>query len=723
MAMTNHLQDQDGTEMDRDNQQVFSDVQNQESQSVENDKVEDTDDQVTEDTNYVPDATVVPDDDVYIKNEEAEAPADDVDNSSVEDIPVGDTNEETVSPESGENEVDVEPVISKDEEDASDEEPGNEDEEFVVSDETDEDGTDEEKGEGPDYSQYSREAIVERLRVLIDNGDIDTARNEIDAIKFYFYKKLKAENELKRTEYIENGGTEEGYIYEEDEQELILKSLLNRYRELRNVQNEQLEVEKLKNLEEKLKIIEELKELTNSTESFGETFQQFRDLQNNWRTIGLVPQGEVKNLWDTYHHYVEIFYDYIKINRELRDLDFKRNLEAKIDLCEKAEKLLLNPSVVGAFRTLQAYHDQWREIGPVPQEMRVDIWERFKAASTQINRKHQEYFETLKETYQKNREAKEALCVKVEEIAQRPLTSLSQWEKSAKEIIEIQKLWNTIGYVNKKENSKLYKKFHSLCDKFFSQKRERFSQEKEEQQNNLQLKQDLCMQAESLKDSTEWKSTTEDLIELQKKWKEIGSVPPKYRESIWKRFRSACDYFFEQKAKHFSSVDSEYDNNLKAKQELIEKIKNFEQSKDVEESFEQLKGFQREWSAIGFVPIKYKKKIQDEYRQVINKQFDALRLDDGERNRLRFKNKIENMVSTSQSHNKLNSERDRLMRKYQQLQNDLVVWENNIGFFSKSKNSEAMIANVRRMIDEGRAELKDVEEKIRMIDSFEGDEK
>ena len=567
------------------------------------------------------------------------------------------------------------------------------------------------------YAGFTREELVENLRKLLETNDINAIRKDVDAIKSQFYRKLKTEEELKRAEFIENGGVEDNYTYEEDEQELVLKSLLNRYREVRNAQTELQEAEKQKNLEEKFKIIEELKELAKSSDSISGTFQKFRELQNRWRSIGLVPQNEVKNLWDTYHHYVELFYDYIKINKDLRDLDFRRNLEAKIALCEKTEALLLESSVADAFRKLQTYHEQWREIGPVPQEMRVEIWDRFKAVSSQINRKHQDYFDKLKETQKTNKEAKEVLCEKIEEIIRQPMTSSGLCRKSTQEIIEIQKLWNTIGHSNKKDDNKLFKRYRSLCDKFFSLKREFTHQEKEEQTNNLQLKQDLCVQAEALKDSTEWKATTEEFISLQNKWKEIGSVPPKYQESIWKQFRKDCDYFFEQKAKYFSSIDSEYDKNLKTKRALIEQIKNFEQSKNPKDSFEQLKEFQRQWSEIGFVPLKHKKTIQDEYRDAINKQFDALRMDDGERNRLRYKSKIETMVTTPQSRGKLDSERDKLMRKYQQLQSDLVVWENNIGFFSKSKKSEAMVASVQNMIEQGKAEMLGLEEKIRIIDS------
>ena len=569
-----------------------------------------------------------------------------------------------------------------------------------------------------DYSGYTRKEMVDRFRSLLDDGDIDAIRNELDAIKFHFYKKLKAEEDLKRAEYIEAGGVEEDFVFE-DEQELEFKGVQNRYREIRNVQNERLEAEKQRNLEEKLKIIEELKDLAKGSESISETFHQFRSLQNRWRSIGLVPQNEVKNLWDTYHHFVELFYDYIKINKDLRDLDFKRNLTAKIDLCEKTEALILETSVIEAFKRLQSYHEQWREIGPVTQEMRVEIWERFKAASSQVNKKHQSFFDNLREAQNKNREAKEALCERIEGMLQQPIGSTNQWMKLTQEILEIQKLWNTIGSANKRDNGKLFRRFHSLCDKFFAKKREFSGSKKEEQENNLQLKQDLCVQAEALKDNTEWKTTTQEFISLQEKWSEIGAVPAKYRDELWKRFRKACDFFFEEKSKYYTAIDAEYADNLKAKRALIDKIKNFKQSTNPKESFEELKDLQKQWSEIGFVPMKHKQKIQDEYRDAINKQFEALRIEDGEKNRMMYKSKIETMVSASKSRGKIGSERDRLMRKYQQLQSDLIVWENNIGFFSKSKNSQAMVASVQKMIEQGKEEMKELQEKIKIIDSVE----
>ena len=691
-GMTNHLQEQAEAETHQDNSQSIAGAQHDENQSIMNDAADDNNSESVGEQ--------------YLESA-AEPIHIDMESDAMET-----TTEEAEHLLEVENPVEqLEMDVVEDEENSC----------FETGEETGEELAPEPvipRKPDVDYASFTRSELVELLRQLLDKNDTDAIRKDVvDAIKFQFYRKLKAEEELKRAEYIENGGTDDNYVYEEDEQELILKNLLSRYREIRNAQTEVLEADKQKNLEEKFKIIEELKELAKSSDSISGTFQNFRELQNRWRAIGLVPQSEVKNLWDTYHHYVELFYDYIKINKDLRDLDFKRNLEAKIKLCEKTEALLFETSVVDAFRQLQTYHEQWREIGPVPQEMRVEIWERFKAVSSQINKKHQGYFDNLKEIQKKNKEAKEALCTKIEEIIQRPMNSSNQWRKNSLEIIEIQKLWNTLGHVNKKDDYKLFKRFHSLCNNFFNLKREFTDHEKEEQNNNLQLKQDLCVQAEALKDSTEWKTTTEEFIQLQNKWKEIGGVPPKYHESVWKRFRKACDYFFEQKSRYFSSVDSEYDNNLKAKQALIEQIKKFEQSKNPQDSFEQLKEFQRQWSEIGYVPIKHKKKIQDEYRDVINKQFDSLRMDDSERNRLRYKNKIETMVSVPKSRGKLDFERDRLMRKFQQLQSDLVVWENNIGFFSKSKKSEAMVASVQSMIEQGKAEMQELEEKIRIIDS------
>lgn len=570
-----------------------------------------------------------------------------------------------------------------------------------------------------DYSILTKEEIIKTLDFLLKNKPVESIRQNVESLKISFYKKVRAELELLRKAAEERGEDPETVVLEPDEAEERLKELLKQYRDLKTVYNEKVEAEKQQNLKEKYKIIDEIKELVNRKESINETFHIFRDLQNRWRSIGVVPQQNLKDLWETYHHYVEIFYDFIKINKELRDLDLKRNLEAKIALCEKSEELLLEPSIVKSFKTLQKYHEQWREIGPVPQEMKSEIWERFKAITSKINKKHQEYFESLKDNQKKNLDQKNLLCERAEEINNTELKSPKDWEKYYQEMVELQKVWRTIGFAPKKDNNKVYNRFRAACDNFFARKRDFFSQNKEEQTNNLQLKTDLCVQAESLKDSVEWKAATEDLIQLQKKWKEIGPVPRKYSDQIWKRFRAACDHFFKRKSEHFNSIDSQYEDNLKLKKQLIDEINAFNPGDNTEENFQKLKEYQRRWSEIGFVPIKLKEEIQNKYREAINKQFENLKIDDGKKNLMRFKNKIDNISSKPKSDRKLQLERDKYLNKLKQLENDIVVWENNIGFFAKSKNADQMIAEVRQKIENSKQEIKVLEEKIHMIDNLD----
>ncbi len=566
-----------------------------------------------------------------------------------------------------------------------------------------------------DYSEYSKSELIELLINLLSTKDVEKVKTSIEIIKVNFYKKHKAELEKIRKEAEESGISE--LITQNDPLEEKFKELLKNYRVLRSEFNQIVESEKQKNLQEKNRIIEEIKELVNRKESINDTFHQFRELQSQWRSIGVVPQQNIKDLWENYHHYVEIFYDFIKINKDLRDLDLKKNLEVKIDLCEKAEELLLEPSVVKAFKTLQKLHEQWREVGPVSQEMKSDIWERFKNITSKINKKHQDYFETLKDTQNKNLESKIALCERAEQICNQNFASVKEWEQSYQEMLELQKLWRTIGFAPKKDNNKIYNRFRNTCDTYFSHKRDFFAQNKEDQNNNLQLKTDLCIQAESLKDSNEWKSTTEDLIKLQKKWKEIGPVPRKQSDIVWKRFRTACDNFFKNKALYFSSIESQYEENFKLKNELINEIDSFTSGSKTVEDFQILKDFQRRWSEIGFVPLKVKDEVQKKYREAINRQFDNLKIDEGQKNLLKFKNKIENISTKGKSDNQLFHERDKYLYKLKQIENDIILWENNIGFFAKSKNAESMIAEVERKILAGKDEIKSLEEKIRMIES------
>ncbi len=565
-----------------------------------------------------------------------------------------------------------------------------------------------------DFTEFSKAELVDKLVELLSAKDVEKVKSSIESIKVNFYKKHKAEIDKLRKEAEDAGIVD--FVPEVDPLEEKLKELLKNYRVLRTELNQLLESEKHKNLAEKYRIIEEIKELVNRKESINDTFHQFRELQSQWRSIGVVPQQNIKDLWENYHHYVEIFYDFIKINKDLRDLDLKKNLEIKIEICEKAEELLLEPSVVKAFKTLQKLHEQWREIGPVSQEMKIEIWERFKNITSKINKKHQDYFENLKESQKQNLESKTALCERAEQISSQNYNSVKEWELSYQEMLELQKMWRTIGFAPKKDNNKIYNRFRNTCDAYFNRKREFFTQSKEDQNNNLQLKTDLCIQAESLMDSTEWRSTTEDLIKLQKKWKEIGPVPRKHSDIIWKRFRTACDHFFKNKALHFNNVDSQYEENFRLKSELINEIVSFTASPNPMDNFQKLKDFQRRWSEIGFVPLKSKDEIQKKYRDAINNQFDNLKIDEGQKNLLKFKNKLENISTKGKSGNQLYHERDKYLTKLKQIENDIILWENNIGFFAKSKNAESMIAEVERKISSGKEEMKALEEKIRMIE-------
>ncbi|OFY68650.1 MAG: hypothetical protein A2Y71_02985 [Bacteroidetes bacterium RBG_13_42_15] len=575
--------------------------------------------------------------------------------------------------------------------------------------------------ENIDYAALSKEDLVAVLKDIIDKGSVTEILYDVDVIKVQFYKKHKADIEKKRKKFYEEGGAPEDFKVEEDPLERILKEYLSRFKEYKAEYNKLLDEDKHKNLEEKYRIIEEIKDLVNRKESINKTFQEFRELQRRWREVGPVPQQNLKDLWETYHHHVETFYDYIKINQELRDLDLKKNLEAKLGLCEKAEELLLEPNVITAFKLLQTLHEQWREIGPVPVEMRTEIWKRFKETTSKINKKHQEYFLNLKLEQKRNLEAKTLLCEKVEEIVSFEIDTYQKWENYSHEIIKLQKVWRTIGFAPKKDNNKIYKRFRDACDSFFNKKREFYNQTKQLLDDNLQLKTDLCIQAEALSESTEWKKTTEELIALQKRWKEIGPVPHKNSDKIWKRFRSACDRFFELKMKHFASMDNSYESNLKKKDELIEKIKSFSPSSDVEENLKMLKEFQREWANIGFVPYEAKDEIQNKYRQAINQKFDDLKIDEDKKDLLKFRTKLDNLHAKSNFDYRMNQEREKFVAKLKQLENDIVLWENNIGFFAKSKNADTMIKEVQNKISTAKRKIEVLTEKIKMIDELDND--
>lgn len=570
-----------------------------------------------------------------------------------------------------------------------------------------------------DYTLLNQIELVNALRDLLDSAEDIDIKADVDAIKSVFYKHRNDNIEKARIAFVEAGGLEEEFVPDEDPYENDVKELLKKYGQVRKEHNKQLDTEKEENLKRKFEIIEKIKGLINNEESINKTFNEFRELQREWREIGLVPQSKMKNLWDTYHFHVENFYDYIKINRELRDLDLKKNLELKIKICENAEELLVEPSILKAFNTLQKYHEQWREIGPVPRDNKDDVWERFKQITAIINKKHQEFFESKKLDQKKNYDAKTALCEKVEEICNSEITNYKDWDAKSKELVELQKLWRTIGFAPKKDNNKIYERFRNACDTFFNKKREFYSKNKEVQQNNLQQKIDLCVQAEALRDNTDWKKATQDFINIQKKWKEVGPIPRKHSDIIWKRFRAACDFFFDKKSEHFSDVDTEQLDNLKLKEDLIAELENFKSTGDVNENLKLLRDIQRRWTEIGHVPFKKKDAIQNKFREEIGKLFDQLSINEDKRNMLKFKTKMSTFSESSRGQSKMRMEREKYMSKLKQLENDLVLLDNNIGFFTKSKNAEALIEDVKRKIEDTRQSIENLKEKIRVIDEME----
>ena len=567
-----------------------------------------------------------------------------------------------------------------------------------------------------DYSGYSKHELVETLGLIIENRPTLEIRDDVERLKILFYKKLKSESEERKNKFLEGGGKIEDYRQWVDPDDARVKHLIEKYKEKRTDYNKVQEAEKYENLKKKYDIIDKIKDLVNREESINKTFHDFRSLQNDWHSIGVVPQTALKDLWENYHHYVEIFYDYIKINKELRDLDLKKNLEVKVLLCEKAEELLLEPNPVNAFRFLQDFHNQWREIGPVPQESKNEIWERFKEATSQINKRHHEYFEKQKDDQKKNLDAKIALCDEVDAINLLEIKNFKEFDERADKVVELQKIWRTIGFAPKKQNNKVYQRFRDACDVFFEKKRGFYADNKEIQLNNLQLKTELCVQAEALQESTDWKATSDALIKLQKEWKEIGPVPRKQSEKCWKRFRKACDHFFNRKTEFFAALDTSYEDNLKAKLAIIDELEKFEPGSDIQAAFEKLKDLQRKWTDIGFVPFHLKDEITNKYRTAINKEFDKLKIGDEDKSILKYKTKLDNLKANPKASRKVRNERDKFFTKIKQLEGDIVLWENNIGFFAKSTNADTMIREVEEKIDSAKKLIKTLEEKVKMID-------
>ncbi len=562
----------------------------------------------------------------------------------------------------------------------------------------------------------SKEELVDKAAELSARLSLEDLTPAIENIRAEFYKRHKQEIDHQHNQSETPHDQAEETISSIDPWELKFKEIYQQYRNKKHQSHIQQEHEKESNYEKKLAIIEGIKDLVNRQESLNNTFNEFKELQQKWHETGQVPQDKLRDLYENYNLSIENFYGYIKINKELRDLDLKKNLEAKTDLCEKAEKLVLETSIIKAFQTLQKYHEQWREIGPVPRDKKDEVWERFKEATALINKKHQDYFESMKDQLSKNLESKTELCDKAEALLKEALETPKEWENKSTELIELQNIWKTIGFAPKKENTMIYERFRTACDNFFNAKREFFKHYKSDQIGNMQLKTELCLQAESLKESTDWKKATDEFIRIQKKWKDIGPVPRKHSDAIWKRFRSSCDYFFEQKNKFFSHIDESQEENLKLKKVLIEELKFYQNSEDSEANFKQLQNYQHRWNEIGHVPIAEKENINQEFRNLINGHFDTLNMDEYNKNIQKFRNKLENYRSESSAQDKINLERNKIINKIKQLENDITLWENNIGFFAKSKKSDALIRDFTHKIESSKKNIELLNKKLDMID-------
>ena len=559
----------------------------------------------------------------------------------------------------------------------------------------------------------SKEELVAALAALIEKP-VDEIRDEVNAIKNQFYALRKAEQEVELAEFVDKGNEPAAFAAKPDAEEEKLKDLLNEYKEKKAAQLAAIEAERVANLERKRAILVELSEIAKDVDNVNKFYAKFQQLQQTFKEVGSVPAADDKALWKEFQTVTEQFYDSLKINKQLRDLDFKKNLESKENLCKEAEALADENDVIVAFKKLQELHDKWREIGPVVKELREDLWTRFKEASSAVNIRDQAFFENRKEKEKENEVAKTAICEEAEAIVLAELTTYAKWNDATKQIILMQERWKTLGFASKKVNNELFARFRKTCDEFFAAKAEFFKRMKDESAENLAKKHRLCERAEALKDSTDWKKTADELTAIQKEWKTIGPVPKKSGDAVWKRFIAACDYFFENKNKNTTNVHQEEHANLKAKKAIVEKIKTIDESLSKDEIKNLLKTLVADYQQIGHVPYKEKDKIYEEYRAALNEAYEKFDIKETRARFESFANSVESMASDK---NKLFKERDRLVRIYEAKKNELKTYENNLGFFNvSSKAGGSVLKEMERRIAKAKEDLISLEKKIDLID-------
>ncbi len=568
-----------------------------------------------------------------------------------------------------------------------------------------------------DYTSMSREELLAAFNELM-NEDINKIRNRATTIRNQF-NLLNKEMEKQAFEaFLADGGNKDDYHPANDALAETFYKAYDNYRARRQKMQEELEAQKQRNLEAKQQILEELRTLIDKDEeTLKQTYDEFNAIQEKWKGIGEVPREQMNDLWQNYHFLIEQFFNKVKINKELRMLDLKRNLEQKIQLCERAEELIVDTSVLNAFKTLQSLRAQWKEIGPVPAEQNEETWQRFNNAANQIDERRREYYDQRKEELEQNLLAKQALITKAQELTQEPPRSSNQWNTTTEALDELLKLWKSIGPVPREQNETVWGEFKSILDKFFQEKKEHFEQQRMQHNENYNKKVDLCLRAEAIAKREDWKKATEEILQLQEEWKTIGPVSAKQSERVWKRFRGACDQFFAKKGEYFKEIRSSEGENLTKKNAIISELSAFQFGDDKEENLKAIKDFQRRWSEIGHVPRKDKDKVTTEYRQLLDGIFEKLRISAREAKLDSYREKVRN----HEGDNYADSERSRLMNKIEKLRADLNLWENNIGFFANSKQADLLKEEFEKKMQGTRQEIALLEAKIRVLDESESD--
>lgn len=580
-----------------------------------------------------------------------------------------------------------------------------------------------------EYANFDLDQSVTELERLVEEPNINVIKQRVGVLRAKILEFLRERRRQKQAELAAAKAAAEAAAAENpdapveevetsnepDEIEVRFNTAFQKFKAAKAKFLEALEEQKQKNLEKKNNIIEGLKNLIETESNLKVLNDKFKELQEEWKAVGPVPQAESTNLWQNYHFYVEKFFDILRINKEMRSLDLKKNLESKLELCEKAESLLLLDSINQSFKELQTLHEQWKEIGPVPEDKKEEVWERFKNASDQINQRRKEFYEKMFAEEQNNYNAKVVLCEQAEELVAKPAENVKDYNETSDKLTDLLSVWKTLGPAPAKLNDEIWSRFKSTLDKFFTQKKEYFQQIKDTQMQNYNQKLNLAIQAEGIADRTDWKQATADILNLQSEWKTIGATPRKYSDQIWKRFRAACDKFFEAKANYFNNIQDVESENLRLKEELIQKILTHEFSDDRSANMDAMKAYQNEWIKIGFVPKKDKDRIYTAYREAINKRFAELKISADDMKHNRYQSKINDIMNNPDADKLIDKEKSFLKNKLAKLKEDIVLWENNLGFFSNSKNAEIITSEFRKKIDSAKREVSELEYKIRMM--------